>query len=218
MSNLFTKHTRMTKPLKNPKPKKKKKPYEVVDSYTQRAHKEGFVARSIFKLQEIDKKNQLYKKNLNVLDLGSSPGSWMQFASNKIGSGGIVIGLDIVDVRVTAPNMRFFLQDMTLVPEVIDRVKEWAPFDIIQSDAMVKTSGIVDSDCAKSIQLVESGIALAQSELLKSGGIFLAKIFEGPGFNPFWNDFRQTFKGSKVFRPEAIRKGSREIYVLGYKK
>lgn len=208
----------MTKPLKNPKPLKKKKPYEVVDAYTQKAHKEGFVARSIFKLQEIDKKIQLYKKDMRILDLGSSPGSWMQFASPKVGPKGVVVGLDIAEVRVSAPNMHFFLQDMTQISEVVEKVSEWAPFDIIQSDAMVKTSGIVDSDCARSIQLVESGIALAQTEILKSGGIFLAKIFEGPGFNPFWNDFRITFKGSKVFRPEAIRKGSREIYIMGYKK
>lgn len=208
----------MTKPLKNPKPKKKKKHYEVVDAYTQKAHKEGFVARSIFKLQEIDKKIQLYKKGFKVLDLGSSPGSWMQFASTNVGPNGVVVGLDIEDVRVSAKNMHFFIQDMTQISEVIEKVGEWAPFDIIQSDAMVKTNGIADSDCARSIQLVESGIALAQSSLLKSGGIFLAKIFEGPGFNPFWNDFRLTFKGSKVFRPESIRKGSREIYILGHKK
>jgi len=208
----------MTKPLKNPKPKKQRKFYEVVDSYTQKAHKEGFVARSVFKLQEIDQKIKLYQKGQKILDLGSSPGSWMQFASTKVGPTGFVIGLDIMEVRVAAPNMKFFLQDMTQVDEVIEKTQEWAPFDIIQSDAMVKTNGIVDSDCAKSIQIVESGILLAKSELLKSGGIFLAKIFEGPGFNPFWNEFRMTFKGSKVFRPDAIRKGSREIYILGYKK
>lgn len=208
----------MTKPLKNPKPKRKRKEYEVVDAYTQQAHKEGFVARSVFKLQEIDKKIQLYQKGLKILDLGSSPGSWMQYASTKVGPTGIVVGLDLDEVRVTAPNMKFFIQDMTEISEVVEKTNEWAPFDIIQSDAMVKTSGIVDSDCAKSIQIVESGILLAQSELLKSGGIFLAKIFEGPGFNPFWNEFRMTFKGSKVFRPEAIRKGSREIYILGHKK
>ncbi len=208
----------MTKPLKNPKPKKQRKFYEVVDSYTQKAHKEGFVARSVFKLQEIDQKIKLYQKGQKILDLGSSPGSWMQFASTKVGPTGFVVGLDISELRVSAPNMAFFLQDMTNVEEVIEKTHEWAPFDIIQSDAMVKTNGIVDSDCAKSIQIVESGILLAKSELLKSGGIFLAKIFEGPGFNPFWNEFRMTFKGSKVFRPDAIRKGSREIYILGYKK
>ncbi|MEZ4814571.1 MAG: RlmE family RNA methyltransferase [Bdellovibrionota bacterium] len=208
----------MTKPLKNPKPKKKRKHYQVVDDFTKQAHKEGFVARSIFKLQEIDQKIKLFQKGQKILDLGASPGSWMQFASNKIGPTGVVVGLDIVELRVSAANMHFFMQDMTDIEGVISHVGEWAPFDIIQSDAMVKTNGIVDSDCAKSIQLVESGILLAQSELLKSGGIFLAKIFEGPGFNPFWNEFRMTFKGSKVFRPEAIRKGSREIYIMGYKK
>ena len=199
------------------KKKLKKKDYKVIDAYTKKAHKEGFVARSIFKLQEIDQKIKLYKPAQKILDLGSSPGSWMQYAAKGVGPQGVVVGLDISELRVSGKNMHFFLQDMTDLAATTEKVGEWAPFDIVQSDAMVKTSGIVDSDCARSIALVESGIALAQSPLLKTGGIFLAKIFEGPGFNEFWNVFRQNFKGSKVFRPEAIREGSREIYILGTK-
>lgn len=207
----------MTKPLLFKKPLKKKKPYEVVDSYTKKAHEQGFVARSVFKLQEIDKKINLYSPGQNILDLGSAPGSWLQFASQRVGPKGVVVGLDITEIKTTLTNVHFFLQDISQVDEVKSLVKEWFPFDIVQSDAMVKTSGIVESDCARSIQLVECGIALAQSNLMKSGGKFLAKIFEGPGFNEFWNDFRKYFKASKVFRPEAIRQGSREIYILGTK-
>ena len=151
------------------------------------------------------------------MDLGSSPGSWLQFASQKVGSAGVVVGLDIVSIRMNAQNIQFFIQDITDHEGVKAQVSEWAPFDILQSDAMVKTSGIKESDCARSIQLVESAIALAQGGLLKSGGKFLAKIFEGPGFNEFWNEFRKVFKASKVFRPEAIREGSREIYIMGIK-
>ena len=197
--------------------KKKKKPYQVVDAYTKKAHEEGFVARSVFKLQEIDKKIKFYERGQKILDLGSSPGSWLQFASQKVGSAGVVVGLDIVSIRMNAQNIQFFIQDITDHEGVKAQVSEWAPFDILQSDAMVKTSGIKESDCARSIQLVESAIALAQGGLLKSGGKFLAKIFEGPGFNEFWNEFRKVFKASKVFRPEAIREGSREIYIMGIK-
>lgn len=193
-----------------------KKKYEVVDAYTQRARKEGFVARSIFKLQEIDQKSQLYKKDMKILDLGSSPGSWLQFASKKVGPNGIVVGLDIDAVRVDDKNVHFFIQDLTALDECLEKVSEWAPFDIIQSDAMVKTSGIVESDCAKSIHLVECGIALCKRGALKSGGVFLAKIFEGPGFNEFWSEFKMFFKKSKVYRPEAIREGSREVYIMGH--
>ncbi len=202
--------------LKNKKPLKKKAKYVVVDKYTKQAHQEGFVARSIFKLQEIDQKVKLYAPGMSILDLGSSPGSWLQFASKKVGKDGVVIGLDISDVRVTDPNVHFFIQDLFEVAEASAKIKQWAPFDIVQSDAMVKTNGIVESDCSKSIQLVEAGIALSKLHL-KSGGVFLAKIFEGPGFNEFWNEFRKYFKKSKVFKPESIREGSREIYVLGYK-
>ena len=197
--------------------KKKKKPYQVVDAYTKKAHEEGFVARSVFKLQEIDKKIKFYERGQKILDLGSSPGSWLQFASQKVGSAGVVVGLDIVSIRMNAQNIQFFIQDITDHEGVKAQVSEWAPFDILQSDAMVKTSGIKESDCARSIQLVESAIALAQGGLLKSGGKFLAKIFEGPGFNEFWNEFRKVFKASKVFRPEAIREGSREMYIMGIK-
>ena len=198
------------------KPKKQKKRYEVVDPYTKKAHEQGFLARSIFKLEEISKKINLYTPGQKVLDLGSAPGSWLQFASQKVGAKGEVVGLDITEIKTKLANVRFFLQDISDSDETLRIIQPWVPFDLIQSDAMVKTSGIVESDCARSIQLVENAIALTQRGALKPGGKFLAKIFEGPGFNEFWNEFRRNFKGSKVFRPEAIRKGSREIYILGH--
>lgn len=198
----------------------KKNQYEVVDQYTKKAHSQGFVARSVFKLQEIDQKAQIYKGAKKVLDLGCSPGSWSQFAHNKLkpGEDNLVLGIDIEPVRVNLPHFQFMLGDLFEVSDLLERLEEFAPFDVVQSDAMTKTTGIAETDCLRSVGLVESAVYLSEQGLLKPGGVFLAKVFEGAGFTEFWTEFRKKFNKAKVFRPQAIRKGSREVYVYGILK
>jgi 23S rRNA (uridine2552-2'-O)-methyltransferase len=189
--------------------------YNPKDEYYHKAKKEGFVARSIFKLEEIDQKFKLLHKNMKVLDLGCAPGSWMQYSARKVGVGGKVIGIDIAPVRVEMPQVEFHLADLFEVSGDEEYLLNSAPFDIIQSDVMAKTSGVPDADCARSLNLVEKGFWLAQKGLLKVDGSFVAKVFEGPGFTEFYTDFKKHFKKAAVQRPKAIRQGSREVYVVG---
>jgi 23S rRNA (uridine2552-2'-O)-methyltransferase len=189
--------------------------YEVQDSFYKAAKKAGYVARSVFKLQEMDQRWNFYKKGMRILDLGCAPGSWLQHASERVGPGGRLLGVDIVPVQMTLKNCTTVKADLNEL-EITDPIFEGiAPFDVVQSDAMVKTVGIADSDVARSIRLVENSLRLS-IDLLKPGGTFIAKVFEGPGFTEFYVKFKPLFKKALVSRPDAIRDGSREIYVIGF--
>jgi 23S rRNA (uridine2552-2'-O)-methyltransferase len=188
--------------------------YNPKDAYFKAAKKEGFVARSAFKLEEMDKRWRFFKPGMTVLDLGCAPGSWLQYTSRKVGVKGRLLGFDIEPVRVNLPNVRTEVADLTKLKPADSRIAEFAPFDFVQSDAMVKTVGISDSDCARSVALVECALALAVS-VLKPGGGFVAKVFEGPGFTEFYVQFKRKFDKTFVSKPEAVREGSREVYVVG---
>jgi 23S rRNA (uridine2552-2'-O)-methyltransferase len=189
--------------------------YNPRDDYYKRAKKEGFVARSAFKLEEMDKRWKFFRTGMNVLDLGCAPGSWLQYASQKVGPRGHLVGVDIEPVRVDLKNVETHVMSIFDLNTETKFLKPWLPFDVVQSDAMVKTVGISDSDVARSIALVEATLSLAESGILKVGGHFIAKIFEGPGFTEFYSDFKRKFKKNYVSKPEAVREGSREVYVVG---
>jgi 23S rRNA (uridine2552-2'-O)-methyltransferase len=196
---------------------RKAKPTRYVpkDAVYHEAKARGFVARSAIKLEEIDRKHKLYRKGMKILDLGCAPGSWLQYASPKVGPEGVLLGIDLDPVRVDLKNVKTVVGDLTALSKESEFFKEVGVFDLFQSDAMVKTSGIAEADCARSIALVEHGLNLARSGLLKEGGTFIAKVFEGPGFTPFYVQFKRLFSKASVNKPEAIRQGSREIYIVG---
>jgi 23S rRNA (uridine2552-2'-O)-methyltransferase len=189
--------------------------YNPKDDYFKKAKKEGFVARSAFKLEEMDRRWSLYKAGMKVLDLGCAPGSWLQYASRRVGPKGHLVGVDIEGVRVNLANVETHVASLFDLGPETEFLKLRLPFDIVQSDAMVKTVGIPESDVAKSIALVEACLSLAQKGVLKTGGNFVAKVFEGPGFTEFYVDFKRRFKRTYVSKPEAVRQGSREVYVVG---
>ncbi len=189
--------------------------YKPQDEFYKKAQKEGFVARSALKLAEMDKRWKLYKRGQKVLDLGCAPGSWLQYASEKVGKKGKLLGIDIDPVRVDIENVETIVMSLYDLDPDAEPLKSWGEFDIIQSDAMVKTIGIAESDVARSIALVEASLKIAENGGLRYGGTFVAKVFEGPGFTEFYTDFKKKFKKQFVGKPEAIRKGSREVYVVG---
>ncbi|MBS1984379.1 MAG: RlmE family RNA methyltransferase [Bdellovibrionales bacterium] len=191
------------------------KRYVAKDEYFHKAKKEGFVARSVFKLQEIDAKHKLYKPGMKILDLGCAPGSWLQYAAKKAGPNAYLLGIDLDPVRVDIKTVHTIQGDLLALAMDNEHIRANAPFDFIQSDAMTKTTGIPDSDCARSVALVEHGLQLARQGALKEGGAFLAKVFEGPGFTDFYVNFKKLFSKCSVNKPESIRQGSREVYVLG---
>lgn len=186
----------------------------VGDYYALKAKKEGYPARSVYKLEEFQVKHRLFKPGQKVLDLGCAPGSWSLYASQIVGPMGRVIGLDLLDPTIKGTgNLSFHKVDiLESDPQLF---LEFGPFDIVLSDMAPETTGVKDVDRYKSLNLAEAAFHWAQI-LLKDGGTFLCKIFQG-------HDCEEFFKGSlapsfvKMLRlkPQASRKTSVEIFGLG---
>jgi 23S rRNA (uridine2552-2'-O)-methyltransferase len=184
------------------------------DHYARKARQEEWLARSVYKLEEIDKRFQLIRKGNRILDLGCHPGSWSQYASLKAGPMGDVFGVDLNPPdRFSAPNFRFIQADVfTLDPAWL--VTEIGPRDVVMSDLAPRTTGIASTDVSRSIGLARQALELAIG-LLKNGGHFVCKVFEGEDFVPFRNEVASRFGRAKAFRPPAVRKRSREVYIVG---
>jgi 23S rRNA (uridine2552-2'-O)-methyltransferase len=187
----------------------KQKPWQ--DHYSQRAKKERFPARSVYKLEEIQKKHRLIKKGDTVLDLGCAPGSWLLYAAKLTGPKGRVIGVDLKPVSIQVlPHIKIISVDVfTLDIESLEK-----DFNVVLSDMAPATTGHKDVDSARSYNLCETALKIAQNILLP-GGSFVCKIFQGPDFNLFIDAVRAGFKGLKIFKPQSSRKASKEIYVIG---
>ena len=190
--------------------------YEQRDKYYKKAKKDGFVARSVYKLEELDARHQLLSPGARVVDFGCSPGSWLQYISEAIGEDGIILGYDLVEPRVSAPNAKTFVADIyDLSAEQIRLDAEDPDFTatVVLSDMAPKTTGIRDADQARSIGLVEHALYLAD-ELLVGEAVFAAKVFQGRGFDELLKDVKSKFKKVKALRPKATRQGSREAFII----
>ena len=184
------------------------------DHYTRRARKENWPARSVFKLQEIDTKYKLIRRADRLLDLGCYPGSWSLYGLKKIGPRGNVVGMDLKEPhRLSAPNFRFVKADVLRLDAAWLK-KEIGPCDAVISDLAPKTTGIRVTDASRSLELAQSALNIARV-LLKNGGRFLCKAFESEETKPFRASFSLYFRQSRIIRPSAVRKASREIYLLG---
>ena len=184
------------------------------DHYTEKARKEKWLARSVYKLQEIDKKFKLIHKGDRVLDLGCFPGSWSQYAIKKVGKQGDVVGIDLHTPKAfSPPHFRFIKGDMGII-EVEWLVGEIQPRNVVLSDLAPPTTGIRAADAARSLALAEKAAQIARA-LLKNRGHFVAKIFEGEDLKFFKSDISPFFKQVRLFRPKATRKQSREVYLVG---
>ena len=184
------------------------------DHYSQQAKKERFPARSVYKLEEIQKKHRLIKKGDTVLDLGCAPGSWLLYAAKLTGPKGRVIGVDLKPVTIQVSlHIKIISADVsTLDIESLEK-----DFNVVLSDMAPATTGHKAVDAARSYNLCETALKIAQSILLP-GGSFVCKIFQGPDFNLFLDAVRAGFKGLKIFKPQSSRKASKEIYVIGLGK
>jgi 23S rRNA (uridine2552-2'-O)-methyltransferase len=188
--------------------------YQYQDHYFHRAKKERFLARAVYKLQEIQRKHKVLKKGDRVLDLGAAPGSWMQFTQSVIGPTGHVLGIDLQPIEHPFPKWAVTLQGDIFDAELLEELKKrHAPFDVILSDMAPKTSGIKVADAARSALLVERAMEIAEATLAPSGH-FLVKIFQGPEFHQILSELKQRFARTRVIKPDASRKNSKEIYIL----
>lgn len=181
--------------------------------YTRKSKKEGYPARSVYKLKDIDEKYKILKKGDIVLDLGSAPGSWTLYISRKVGREGRVLAIDLEGLKFQAQGNIIFVKRDVLKLDEVD-LKNWmGKFDVVVSDLAPKTSGVISVDVGRSLELSEKSFEIAKT-VLKKNGNFLCKIFEGEGTADFIETVKKSFKTLRRARPSAIIKRSKEFYVV----
>lgn len=186
------------------------------DHYTLKARKMGYPARSVFKLEEMQKKWRLMKKGKPILDVGAAPGSWTLFALKTMGKGCRVSAVDLKPLEIKKPpgtELRF-LQGDVFTPESAEFLAEGGPFGCVLSDAAPSTSGNRLVDSRKSFNLVMRVIDLAE-EQLAPGGNLVVKIFQGGDENEVRDRVKTLFREMKTFKPKAVRSESMETYIIG---
>jgi 23S rRNA (uridine2552-2'-O)-methyltransferase len=188
--------------------------FTVQDHYFRKAKKEHYLARAIYKLEEIQKKHKILKAGDRVLDLGAAPGSWIQLAGAIVGPSGLIVGIDLKPIESEFPNRVVTLQGDIFDSEFVEAaLRDYLPFDAVLSDMAPATSGIRVADSARSALLFERAFEIARGSL-RPEGTFLAKIFHGSEFHQLLAEVKKIFGRTRVIRPEATRKQSREIYIL----
>lgn len=193
--------------------------YNPKDHFFKKAKQDNFAARSVYKLEEIDKKYRLFKPGDYVFDLGASPGSWSQYVSQKIGPKGQILGVDLKPVEVTLPNAKFITADLNDL-NLSDTLSEHGfnqPFDSVISDMAPKTTGIRFTDQARSTDLCELALKVAD-QFLKKNGIFVCKLFHSDDFQTLKKSILSRYEKFEAVKPEATRSISKEIFLVGLKK
>jgi len=187
------------------------------DFYTKKAKEEGFPARSVYKLKEINKKFNLLKKGGKVLDLGCAPGSWLLYLSNEVGEHGKVVGVDLNEIKIVMPKNVIFLRENIFTINLNDRQSLWkranSKFDLIASDLAPQTTGLKERDAALSLELCQRAFEIAQKKLVR-GGNFVCKAFESPDSQDFLQQVKTKFNKAQLFKTKSTTKHSREVFVI----
>ncbi len=184
------------------------------DHYTRLARDEKWLARSVYKLEQIDKRFKIFQKGDRLLDIGCFPGSWSQYGLKRVGSKGEVVGMDLTPPRHSFPSNFRFIQADVLSLDLEWLGEEIALRDVVISDLAPQTTGIKLVDAIRSVSLAGRAAEIAYA-VLKKKGHFICKVFEGEDLNAFRAETSTHFRQTKLFRPTATRKGSREIYLVG---
>lgn len=183
------------------------------DHWTLRARREGYPARSVFKLQELDRRLRLIRSGQAVLDVGASPGSWTLYVLRRYPQTPLV-ALDLCPLTIPARKDLTFYQLDIFSPEAAEAVGRHGPYGTILSDAAPATTGNSLVDTGRSEALVEQVLLWARLHL-RPGGNLLAKVFQGSGQGRLVETARELFERVRVLRPEAVRSESREAYLVG---
>lgn len=189
------------------------------DFYTQKAHKEGYPARSVYKLEEINSTHKLIKPGDSVLDVGAAPGSWTLYTHRVLlkGKGRIVsVDLNPLSLDPIPPTVTALVGD-AFSKEIRARLVEEGPYDAIISDAAPMTTGNRIVDTSRSEYLAEQVVMLAE-EQLKAHGNMVIKIFQGGGEQEVLKRMRKIFQKAKAFKPKASRDDSFEVFLIGLDK
>ena len=191
---------------------------KVQDHYFKKAKKENYPARSVYKLEETQKKYRFIKSGDTVLDFGCYPGSWSIYAARVVGPKGLVVGVDLQEVKkisiAKAAEIKWFCDDI-MSDDIVEKLQETKNnFRIVLSDIAPRTSGNKWVDQQQSVNLARRVLELAVS-LLRKDGNFYVKVFEGEDFKEFVDSVRKSFKTVKIVKPKSSRSESREVFVLG---
>ena len=191
------------------------KPYIPNDKWSRKAAEEGYRARSVYKLQELDERFDLIHPRMKILDVGAAPGSWLQYVSKKVGPEGMVLGIDLKPIVHIAGNVKTAVCDLTDTIAVGSALASvgWDKADLILSDIAPNTSGIKDIDQWKSVELSRLVFELSK-KFLRPSGTLVMKVFRGKSFDPFIAEIKAHFPRINVVSVEASRDRSREVYVV----
>ena len=184
------------------------------DIFVQRAQKEGYRSRAVYKLMEINDKDQILRRGMSVLDLGSAPGGWSQVAAKMVGERGRVIASDILPMDALADVV--FVQGDFTEQETYDRIVTELNdkfLDVVLSDMAPNMSGMPEVDQPRVMYLVELATELAE-RALAPGGAFITKVFQGEGFEMWFRQIRDRFERVITRKPTASRSRSREVYIV----
>ncbi|WPN47891.1 23S rRNA (uridine(2552)-2'-O)-methyltransferase RlmE [Pseudomonas sp. P8_241] len=188
----------------------------VNDPYVKQAQKDGYRSRASYKLLEVQEKYKLIRPGMSVVDLGAAPGGWSQVTSRLIGGQGRLIASDILEMD-SIPDVTFIQGDFTQ-DEVLARILEAvgnSQVDLVISDMAPNMSGTPAVDMPKAMFLCELALDLAE-RILKPGGNFVIKVFQGEGFDAYVKDARQKFDKVQMIKPDSSRGSSREQYMLAW--
>jgi 23S rRNA (uridine2552-2'-O)-methyltransferase len=184
------------------------------DLYVQRARREGWRSRAVFKLEEIARKERFLKPGMVCLDLGSAPGGWSQYVTQQLDGRARIVAVDLLPMDAL-PDVEFVEGDFRedeIFARLLQLVGEHGA-DLVMSDMAPNISGTKAVDQPRSMYLVELALDIAR-RVLKSGGSFVCKVFQGEGFDEFVRDARNSFERVRVIKPKASRPGSREVYLV----
>jgi len=189
------------------------------DKYVNEAKKKGYRSRAIFKIEEIQKKDQLLKPGMTIVDLGAAPGGWSQFAAKIVGGKGQVIACDILPMDSIA-GVAFLQGDFreeTVLDALLDRIQPNL-VNVVMSDMAPNMAGNLSVDQPRAMYLVELALDMCRQVLAPNGG-FVVKVFQGEGFEQYMKEVRELFKIVKIRKPDSSRARSREVYIVatGYK-
>ena len=188
----------------------------VNDPYVKQAQKDGYRSRASYKLLEVQEKYKLIRPGMTVVDLGAAPGGWSQVTSRLIGGQGRLIASDILEMD-SIPDVTFVQGDFTqdeVLAQILDAVGN-SQVDLVISDMAPNMSGTPEVDMPKAMFLCELALDLA-ARILKPGGNFVIKVFQGEGFDAYVKDARQKFDKVQMIKPDSSRGSSREQYMLAW--
>lgn len=184
------------------------------DPYVQRARRDGWRSRAVYKLEQINDKERILRPDMLIVDLGSAPGSWSQYATEKLKARVRVVAVDLLQMDAI-PGVEFIQGDFTenaVYEQLCDAIGD-GKADLVMSDMAPNITGTKSVDQPRSMYLVELALEMAR-QVLRPGGSFICKLFQGEGFDALVKDARRTFERVRVMKPAASRAGSREVYLV----